>query len=127
MLAVPAIVLVVVVWAFPEQLIRLVFGARYLGAQAAFLPLCFAMVLFSITVILAMYLLAHGQRWIVIVLAAGAVGATVMIWAAHGSPVDTAQNELVVQALLAAASAAGLVIAHSRTHGLLSPLGAPEV
>ena len=127
MLAVPAIVLVVVVWAVPEQLIRLVFGARYLGAQAAFLPLCFAMVLFSITVILAMYLLAHGQRWIVIVLAAGAVGATVMIWAAHGSPVDTAQNELVVQALLAAASAAGLVIAHSRTHGLLSPLGAPEV
>ena len=126
MLAVPAGLLVAVAWAMPGQLIRLIFGARYLGAQEAFLPLAVAMVLFSITVILSMYLLAHGQRWIVGLLALGALGTTGMIWAAHGSPVGTARNDLVVQAGLAVASAVGLVIAHRRTHGLPSPLGAPE-
>ena len=126
MLAVPAVALVVVAAVMPGQLIRLVFGARYLGAQSAFLPLAVAMVLFSITVILSMYLLAHGQRWVVVILALGAIAATGAIWAAHGSPADTARNDLGVQAVLAVAAGVGLLVAHRRLHGLPSPLVEPE-
>ena len=80
------------------------------------------MVLFSGTVLLSLYLLAHGQRWIVLVLAVGAGMAAVLIEAAHGAPVATAQNDLYVQAGLAVVTVIGFVVAHLRTHGMPSPL-----
>jgi O-antigen/teichoic acid export membrane protein len=126
MLSVPAIILVAAAATLPGPLIRVIFGARYLGAQSAFLPLALAMVLFSITVILSMYLLAHGQRWVVAVLALGAVAATGMVFIAHGAPSATARNDLVVQAGLTAVAALGLGIAHRRLHGLPSPLAPTE-
>lgn len=126
MLSVPAVLLVVVAAVTPGPLIRLVFGSRYLGAQSAFLPLALAMVLFSGTVILSMYLLAHGQRWVVVVLALGAMCATGAIWAAHGGPEATARNDLIVQGVLAGSAALGLLVAHRRLHGPSSPLGEPQ-
>ena len=117
MLAVPAVALVVIAVGFPSTVIKIVFGARYLGAQAAFTPLSLAMVAFSVTVILAFYLLAHGQHWIVVVLALGTAAAALAIEAAHGAPVATAQNDLYVQCGLLAVTAVGFVIAHVRTHG----------
>jgi O-antigen/teichoic acid export membrane protein len=117
MLAVPAVVLLVAAVGFPATLIRLVFGARYLGAQDAFASLAFAMVFFSVTVILALYLLAHGQHWIVVMLGVGAAVAGLAIEAAHGAPQATAHNDLVVQAGLVLATAVGFAISHVRTHG----------
>jgi O-antigen/teichoic acid export membrane protein len=124
MLAVPAVVLLAAAVAFPAQLIKLVFGARYLGAQGAFEPLAFAMVLFSITVLLSFYLLAHGEHWIVVVLALGAGLAALMVEAAHGEPVATARNDLYVQAGLVVVTSVGFVVAHLRAHGRPSPLAA---
>jgi O-antigen/teichoic acid export membrane protein len=124
MLAVPAVALLAVAVFFPEQAIKLIFGSRYLGAQAAFEPLAFAMVLFSATVLLSLYLLAHGEHWIVVLLGLGAGLAAVMIEAAHGVAVETARNDLYVQAGLLAATALGFSLAHWRTHGRASPLAA---
>jgi O-antigen/teichoic acid export membrane protein len=126
MLAVPAVVLLVAAVTFPEQLIKLIFGSRYLGAQGAFEPLALAMILFSGTVLLSLYLLAHGQHWIVLVLGIGAGLAAIMIEAAHGAPVATAENDLYVQSGLAAVTVVGFAIAHLRTHGMPSPLSSSE-
>ena len=72
MLAVPAVVLLVIAVFFPDQVLRLVFSSRYLGAEAAFAPLALAMTALSVTVVFTMYLLAHGQRWVVVLLGIGA-------------------------------------------------------
>lgn len=122
MLAVPAVLLVAASIAIPEQLIKLIFGARYLGAQDAFEPLAIAMVLFSITVLLSFYLLAHGERWIVFVLAVGAGAAALAVEMAHGAPAATAQNDLWVQIALVAVTSVGFALSHQRAHGRPSPL-----
>jgi amino acid transporter len=75
----------------------------------------------SVTVVLTMYLLAHGQRWVVMLLGAGAIAAVVAINAADGSPTATANADLVVQAVLAVACIAGLIIVHVRNHGIEPP------
>jgi O-antigen/teichoic acid export membrane protein len=121
MLAAPALVLVLLATFFPDQVLRLVFSARYLGAEAAFAPLAWAMAALSVTVVLTMYLLAHGQRWVVMLLGAGAIAAVVAINAADGSPTATANADLVVQAVLAVACIAGLIIVHVRNHGIEPP------
>ena len=126
MLAVPAALLIIVAVGFPEQMIKLIFGSRYLGAQDAFEPLAFAMVCFSVTVLLAFYLLAHGEHWIVLLLGIGAALAAGMIEVAHGAPVATARNDLYVQAGLMVATVIGFVIAHQRAHGRPSPLAAVD-
>ena len=114
LLAVPALGLVVVAVAFPHLLLTLVFSARYLGAERAFLPLTLAMVCLSVTVVLTMYLLAVGARWISALLAVGAAAATVAVVEAHGHPVATARADLVVQALLALVVAVCFAMVHRR-------------
>jgi len=114
LLAVPATALVVVAAAAPHLLLSVVFSSRYLGAQAAFLPLVLAMVCLSVTVMLTMYLLAVGSRWIAVVLVAGAVAATVAVAVAHGAPKATATADLVAQAGLAAVVVAGFLLVHHR-------------
>jgi hypothetical protein len=121
MLAVPALALIVIAEFFPDQVLRLVFSARYLGAEAAFAPLALAMTALSVTVVLTMYLLAHGRHWVVVFLGVGATSATLSINAAHGSPVGTARADLVVQFILMVTCGAGLVIAHLRAHGIEPP------
>ena len=112
LLAVPAGLLLAAAVGAPSTLLSLVFSARYTGASHAFAPLVLAMVFLSITVTLTMYLLAIGSRWIGGVLLAGSVAAVAAVAVAHGAPVATARNDLLVQAGLAVAVTAGFALAH---------------
>ena len=73
-----------------------------------------AMVCLSLTVILTMYLLAIGWRWVSGVLVLGAVGATLAVIVAHGRPVVTARNDLIVQAVLLGVVLVAFVALHRR-------------
>ena len=73
LLAVPAVVLLAVALGAPHLLLEVVFHHAYTAAASALAPLVGAMILLSITVILTMYLLAIGRRWVAGVLAAGAL------------------------------------------------------
>jgi len=121
MLAVPALLLVSVAVLIPDQVLRLVFSSRYLGAEAAFAPLALAMTALSVTVVVTMYLLAHGQRWVVALLAIGGIAAAISIDAARGEPLATAQADLAVQVTLAVAVSIGLFVFHRRNHGHEDP------
>ncbi len=101
LLGIPAAGLLVVALAAPRLLLSTVFSSRYLGAASSLAPLVAAMVALSITVILTMYLLAVGKRWVAIVLVAGGAAATAAVAAAHGVPHVTARADLAVQAALA--------------------------
>lgn len=114
LLGIPASVLLVISEFFPSFLLRLVFSPRYLGAQAAFAPLVGAMVCLSLTVILTMYLLAIGWRWVSGVLLVGAASTTMAVIVAHGHPVATARNDLVVQAVLLGVVLVAFVVLHRR-------------
>jgi O-antigen/teichoic acid export membrane protein len=116
LLGIPALLLLVIALAAPHLLLSVVFSSRYLGAESAFLPLVLAMVCLSVTVILTMYLLAIGRRWITGLLVVGAVAATAAVTAAHGVPRTTARADLAVQATLAFATVVGFVLVHRRRH-----------
>lgn len=118
LLAVPAAALLCVAVAFPHLLLSVVFSNRYLAAQDAFVWLALAMVCLSMTVVLTIYLLAIGRRWIAAVLAVGAVATTTAVAMAHGSPTSTAVSDLVVQALLAVVTIALFVGAHKQRRQL---------
>jgi O-antigen/teichoic acid export membrane protein len=112
LLAVPASALLVAAFAFPHLLLTFVFSARYLGAEGAFAALVLAMMFLSVTVVLTMYLLAIGQRWISALLFVGAAAATAAVVAAGGVPRTTARADLAVQATLAVAVAIGFAVVH---------------
>lgn len=114
LLAVPAGLLLAIAVGAPGLLLSVVFSHRYLGAEAAFLPLVLAMVCLSTTVVLTMYLLAVGRRWVTVVLVVGAVAATLAVVHAHGQPRATAVADLAVQAVLALVTVAGFVRVHHR-------------
>ena len=114
LLGIPASVLLVISEFFPSFLLRMVFSPRYLGAQAAFAPLVGAMVCLSLTVILTMYLLAIGWRWVSAVLIIGAGAATMAVIVAHGRPVVTARNDLIVQAALLGVVLVAFIVLHRR-------------
>lgn len=114
LLAIPATALLVLALAAPHLLLSLVFSSRYLGAERAFAPLVLAMVFLSTTVVLTMYLLAVGRRWITVVLMVGAAVAIVGVLLAHGVPRTTAEVDLGVQAALALAVLGGFVAVHQR-------------
>lgn len=114
LLAVPSLLLLGIALGAPRLLLSVVFSARYLGAQAALVPLVLAMVCLSVTVILTMYLLAVGRRWITVLLVIGALAATVAVSAAHGRPRATAVADLGVQACLALVTVIGFVRVHHR-------------
>ncbi|HVX21239.1 MAG TPA: hypothetical protein VHB02_07820 [Acidimicrobiales bacterium] len=114
LLGIPAVLLLSLAVAAPHLLLSVVFSSRYLGAQSAFLPLVLAMVCLSITVVLTMYLLAVGRRWITALLVLGAVAATVAVAGAHGVPQATARADLAVQAGLAVVTVVGFGLVHHR-------------
>ena len=114
LLAVPAGVLLAAAIAAPHLLLRLVFSSRYLGAENALLPLVAAMVCLSVTVMLTMYLLAVGRRWVSALLVCGAAALSAGCALAHGAPVATARTDLVVQVVLAAVTVVGFVLVHHR-------------
>lgn len=114
LLAGPAAVLLAVAAAVPRRFLSLFFSARYVAASGAFLPLALAMTCLSVVVLVTMYLLAVGDRWVVALLVLGAAVATGATAAAHGAPRATALADLVVEAALTATAVLEMVRVHRR-------------
>jgi O-antigen/teichoic acid export membrane protein len=112
LLAIPSLALLAVALAAPEFLLQLVFHHQYTAASNALAPLVVAMILLSVSVILTMYLLAVGKRWVVGVLVAGALALTLAALAVHGAPRATALVDLAVQAAVLVVIVAGFVLVH---------------
>ena len=88
------------------------FHHAYTSASDALAPLVVAMIMLSVSVVLTMYLLAVGRRWVGGVLVAGAVALTVAVLAVHGAPRATAFVDLGVQAVVLAVIVAGFALVH---------------
>ena len=112
LLAVPSVLLLAVAVVAPEQLLQVVFHHAYTSAADALAPLVVAMIMLSISVILTMYLLAVGRRWVVGVLVGGAVALTLAVLSVHGSPRATAFVDLAVQAGVLFVILCGFVVVH---------------
>jgi O-antigen/teichoic acid export membrane protein len=112
LLSVPSVVLLAIALAAPEALLQLVFHHAYTAAASALAPLVLAMILLSVTVVLTMYLLAVGRRWVAGVLVGGAVMLTLAVASVHGSPQATALVDLAVQATVLTVMVVGFVVVH---------------
>jgi O-antigen/teichoic acid export membrane protein len=118
LLAVPSGLLFGIGLAAPQVLLELVFHHDYTSAADALAPLVVAMIMLSVSVVLTMYLLAVGRRWVVAVLVAGAAALTVAVLTVHGDPWATALVDLSVQAAVLAVILVGFVLVHRpRLHG----------
>jgi len=96
--------------------LRLVFSAKYLGAAGAFSTLVAAMTALSVTMILTLYLLAIGKRWVVVVLAAGAGLLVALTVNGSGTPSAVAHADLTAQVSLVVVMVSCFVVAHLRDH-----------
>jgi O-antigen/teichoic acid export membrane protein len=112
LLAIPAAALLVVAIAAPHLLLKVVFHHEYTSAASALAPLGAAMIMLSVSVILTMYLLAIGRRWVVGVLATGGLALALGVAAVHGKPHPTALVDLAVQAAVLAVILVGFAAAH---------------
>lgn len=113
-LALPAALLLGVSVVAPRTLLDLVFRHKLAAAAPAFATLVLAMVFLCVTVVLTVYLLGVGWRWVVLLLAAGTGALIALTLQAHGQYLATARADLVVQAALALATAVALVGVHRR-------------
>jgi O-antigen/teichoic acid export membrane protein len=113
LLAIPAAVLLAVALGAPHLLLKVIFHHAYTSAAAALAPLVGAMILLSISVILTMYLLAIGRRWVAGVLLAGGLALGVGVALVHGRPRSTALVDLGVQAGLLAVLVIGFAVVHT--------------
>jgi hypothetical protein len=112
LLAIPSAVLLAVALAAPEVLLQLVFHHAYTASSDALAPLVVAMILLSVSVVLTMYLLAVGRRWVVGVLVGGAIALTLATLAVHGAPRATALVDLAVQSGVLAVIVVGFAVVH---------------
>jgi O-antigen/teichoic acid export membrane protein len=113
-LALPAVVLLGVSTVAPRKLLDLVFRHKLAGAAPAFATLVLAMVFLCVTVVLTVYLLGVGWRWVVVLLAAGTGALILFTLRAHGHYLATARADLAVQGGLALATTVALVGVHRR-------------
>jgi O-antigen/teichoic acid export membrane protein len=113
-LAVPATILLVSSALFPRKLLAAFFPPKDLHATAAFLPLTLAMICLSVTVVMTMYLLGIGRRWVTPLLVLGGAATTVVVVRAGGHPESTAWADLATQAALVAGVLIGFVRLHLR-------------
>jgi O-antigen/teichoic acid export membrane protein len=111
LLAVPAGILVLLGAIAPHTVLKIAFGERLTEASSALLPLALAMSCLGATVLFTYYLLAVGQRLVVIALAVATAFAIPLLIVANGSATPTAEADLGVQAVLAAVS--GLLVLRS--------------
>ncbi len=114
-LALPAAVLLGVATVAPKSLLDVVFGSKLAAAAPAFATLVLAMVFLCVTVVLTVYLLGVGWRWIVLLLALGTGALVLFTLRADGQYLATARADLVIQAALALATGAALVVMHHRS------------
>jgi O-antigen/teichoic acid export membrane protein len=112
LLAVPSVLLLGVALIAPEQLLQVVFHHAYTSAADALAPLVLAMILLSVSVVLTMYLLAVGRRWVVAVLVGGAAALTVAVSEVHGAPRATALVDLCVQGAVLLVIVTGFAVVH---------------
>jgi O-antigen/teichoic acid export membrane protein len=112
LLAVPSVLLLGVALIAPEKLLEVVFHHAYTSAADALAPLVLAMIMLSVSVVLTMYLLAVGRRWVAGVLVGGAAALTVAVLAVHGSPRATALVDVAVQAVVLLVIVCGFAIVH---------------
>ena len=70
------------------------------------------MIMLSVSVVLTMYLLAVGRRWVAGVLVGGAAALTVAVLAVHGSPRATALVDVAVQAVVLLVIVSGFAVVH---------------
>jgi O-antigen/teichoic acid export membrane protein len=112
LLAVPSALLLSVAVVAPEQILQLVFHHAYTSASDALAPLVLAMILLSVSVVLTMYLLAVGKRWVALVLVGGAIVLTVAVLSVNGAPRATAFVDLAVQAGVLVVIVSGFAIVH---------------
>ena len=112
LLAAPAAVLLAVALGAPRLFLQVVFHHAYTAAAGALAPLVGAMILLSVSVVLTMYLLAVGRRWVAGVLVGGGLALTLVLVRLHGAPRATALADLVVQATVAGVIVVGFTIVH---------------
>jgi O-antigen/teichoic acid export membrane protein len=112
LLAVPAALLFGIALAAPQVLLELVFHHDYTSAADALAPLVVAMIMLSVSVVLTMYLLAVGRRWVVAVLVAGGAALTVAVLTVHGDPLATALVDLSIQAAVLVVILVGFLLVH---------------
>jgi O-antigen/teichoic acid export membrane protein len=119
LLAVPAAVLLAVALGASHLLLEAVFHHAYTSSAPALAPLVGAMILLSISVVLTMYLLAIGRRWVAAALAAGGLALAVAVAQVHGSPHATALADLVVQAVVLVV----ILVGFARVHRVAGHVG----
>jgi hypothetical protein len=73
------------------------------------------MIFMSVTVVLSIYLLGIGWRWVVIALAVGAAALAAATAAAHGEYLATARADLAVQVGLCAVTTVCFIAVHRRS------------
>ncbi len=112
LLAVPSVLLLGAALVAPQEILQVVFHHAYTSAADALAPLVLAMILLSVSVVLTMYLLAVGQRWVAMVLVGGAVALTLAVLTVHGAPRATALVDLGVQAVVLFVIVCGFAIVH---------------
>jgi O-antigen/teichoic acid export membrane protein len=112
LLAVPAVALLAVAFGASHLFLKVVFHHEYVTTASALAPLVGAMIVLSISVILTMYLLAIGRRWVAAVLVAGALSLGLAVTLVHGRPRATALVDLAVQAVLLGVFVIGFTIVH---------------
>jgi O-antigen/teichoic acid export membrane protein len=112
LLAVPAAVLLAVALGAPHLLLKVIFHHAYTDTASSLAPLVGAMILLSISVILTMYLLAIGRRWVAGVLVVGALALGLAVALVHGRPHATALVDLGVQAGVLAVVLVGFTVVH---------------
>lgn len=122
-LAVPAALLLGISVFIPRQFLTVVFSAKLSHGAPAFAPLVGAMIFLSFSVLVTNYLFGTGSRWIVGLLAGGAVLSLVLVSMADGRMVATARADLVSQAVLALAMAVAFVAIHRKHRGQHWTLG----
>ena len=112
LLAVPSLLLLAVAVVAPQVLLEVVFHHSYTAAADALAPLVLAMIMLSVTVVLTMYLLAVGRRWVVLVLVGGAAALTMAVTEVHGAPRATALVDLATQGVVLIVIVTGFAAVH---------------
>ncbi len=114
-MAIPCAVLLAMAGFAAHRVLALVFGHKFTAAAPAFSTLVLAMVFLSVTLALGIYLLGIGWRWVVVVLALGAIALAGATDAAGGQYLATARADLAVQVGLCAVMAGCFVTVHRRS------------